>query len=869
MTITGKDYERAEFFGSGKIGRHIRYVRIKPNWSNDGSGFWYLSRVDHVKSFMWVDAESGARKPAFDHSALATALKKAGGTSFNAENLPFDSLLSISKDAVTFSWDSKTWNYDRVTQSCRPIKAPKAQSSEKKRRWNVSSDGTCRIKTVTHDLVIERTDDNSQKPLTKDGTAKGFYRLTGWSPIGPHFLAMKTVPGMGRRMQIVDSRPEGDMSPKWKSYRYDLPGDVLSSKTIWVGNAQANTLVQTTVPAFDWGGANEIRWDDDGRFCTFIINDRAFKRRRMFRVNADTGHARAIIDERSKTNLPPMKFFYHAMDDGGEVIWSSERDGWNHLYLYSRTSGKLITQITSGKWVVRGIEHVDEVNRTLVFKAGGREKGRSPYLIHYYRVDFDGKNLKLLTPADGDHELNWSPDRKHFVDEYSRVDAPPTTELRRADGSLVCKLEECDVTELKKMGWKMPEPFVAKGRDGKTDIWGVIYRPSNLDKRRKYPVIENIYAGPHGSSVPRRFHSSHGDFALAELGFIVVRIDGMGMSDRSKAFHDVSYKNLGDSGFPDRIKWMQTVAKRYPYVDVSRVGVFGGSAGGYNAARALIAANDFYTVAVANCGNHDHRTDKVWWNELWMGYPIEKHYAEQSNVDQAHLLKGNLLLAHGEMDTNVNVHAATMQFADALIKANKDFDMLIVPGRGHCIGGPYFLRKQWDYFVRHLHGVEPPKEYVMKILGNGEQCTITIINDFEKAVDVYWLDDTGGRKKYFTIKPGKTQKSNSYTGHDWMAYADGVAVSKYMVNKESTTWTITREECQVTMKNKTGKKVEIVWVANERKRLTYHHLNPGADVRQNSFAGHRWEARIDGKTISRYRASLDNLQWTISENPTP
>lgn len=365
-------------------------------------------------------------------------------------------------------------------------------------------------------------------------------------------------------------------------------------------------------------------------------------------------------------------------------------------------------QITKGPWLVREVDRVDEDARQVWFWAGGVYPEQDPYYRHYCRVNFDGSNLVVLTAGNGTHDIRLSPDGEYLIDSYSRVDRATITELRRAaDGSLVCELERGDRSALIEAGWQPPERFVAKGRDGMTDIYGVIYRPTQFDPERQYPVIEKIYAGPHGSFVPKQFAVHRNEQANAESGFIVVQIDGMGTSNRSKAFQDVCWKNLGDSGFPDRMLWLKAAAERYPYLDLERVGIYGGSTEGQSAVRALLAHGDFYTVAVADCGCHDNRMDKVWWNELWMGWPVGPHYAEQSNVTNAHRLTGKLLLTLGELDRNVDP-ASTMQVVDALIKADKDFDFLLIPGAGHgARESAYGKRRRHDFFVRHLLGVEP------------------------------------------------------------------------------------------------------------------------------------------------------------------
>ena len=336
---------------------------------------------------------------------------------------------------------------------------------------------------------------------------------------------------------------------------------------------------------------------------------------------------------------------------------------------------------------------------------------QDPYHVHYCRVNFDGTGLVKLTDGDGTHAVEFSPERRFLLDTYSRVDLPPVTELRSAEqGTLICRLEEADETALVESGWQRPERFVTNGRDGKTKIYGVIFRPRNFVDNQKYPVIEKIYAGPHGAHVPKKFAAFHSAQAMAELGFIVVQIDGMGTSQRSKAFHDVCWQNLADAGFPDRILWIEAAAKAYPQLDLSRVGIYGGSAGGQNTLGGLLNHGEFYKVGVADCGCHDNRMDKIWWNELWMGWPIGPHYKEQSNVQRAHQLQGKLLLIVGELDRNVDP-ASTMQVVDALVKADKDFDLLVIPGAGHgAAGTPYGRRRQRDFFVRHLLGREPRRE---------------------------------------------------------------------------------------------------------------------------------------------------------------
>ena len=575
-----------------------------------------------------------------------------------------------------------------------------------------SPDGQWSAFIKDYNLHVRNLDTEEETALTEDGTEEHAYsnRLQ-WSPDSTRLVVLRTHKGDERKVYLIESSPEDQLQPKLQDYSYLKPGDQIDIHKPHLFDIVAKRRISIPDELFPnpWG-ISEIRWTPDSSRFTFLYNQRGHQILRIISVDADTGEPRAIVDEQSKTFIDYAgKQFSHYLDDTNEIIWMSERDGWNHLYLYDAKTGSVKNQITKGPWVVRRVESVDDEKRQIWFEAGGIRPEQDPYYLHLCRVNFDGSGLVVLTEGDGTHEITFSPDRRFLLDRWSRVDLPPVTELRRAeDGKLICELERADWDALIATGWRAPERFVAKGRDGKTDIYGIIIRPSHFDPARTYPVIEKIYAGPQGAFVPKAFGLRNRELAIAELGFIVVQMDGMGTSHRSKAFHDVCWKNLGDSGFPDRILWMKAAAAKYPYMDLTRVGIFGGSAGGQSALRALLAHGDFYKVGVADCGCHDNRMDKIWWNELWMGWPIGPHYEEQSNVTQAHKLQGKLLLTVGELDRNVDP-ASTMQVVDALIKADKDFDLLIVPGAGHGVGErPYASRRRMDFFVRHLLGVEPP-----------------------------------------------------------------------------------------------------------------------------------------------------------------
>lgn len=579
---------------------------------------------------------------------------------------------------------------------------------------DASPDGRWRASIKNHNVVLKEIASGEETTLTTDGREGDAYRdRFYWSPDSKFVVAIRVEKGQERKVSIVESSPKDQLQPKLHTFDYYKPGDKLPHPRPALFEVAAKRRIPVSDELFPnpftESGDLSIRWEKDSSRFTFRYNQRGHQVLRIVGVEASSGAVHAVVDEQSPTFIDYSgKQFLEWLDDTGELIWMSERGGWCHLYLYDAKTGRVKNQITKGEWVVRGVERVDREKRQIWFRAGGIQDGQDPYYIHFARVNFDGTGLTVLTEGDGSHTVEFSPDRRFIVDSYSRVDMPTVTELRRvSDGKLVAKLEAGDLGELKKAGWRATERFAAKARDGVTDIFGVIVRPTNFDPTKKYPVIENIYAGPQGSFTPKTFSAMPRMQELAELGFIVVQMDGLGTSHRSKKFHDVCWRNLGDAGFPDRILWIKAAAAKYPEMDITRVGIYGTSAGGQNALGGLLTHGDFYRSGVSDCGCHDNRMDKIWWNEQWMGWPVEKHYDEQSNVTLAKNLQGKLLIMVGELDKNVDP-ASTTQVVNALIKAGKDFDYLVVPGAGHGVAGsPYGKRRLQDFFVRSLLEREP------------------------------------------------------------------------------------------------------------------------------------------------------------------
>lgn len=579
---------------------------------------------------------------------------------------------------------------------------------------HVSPDGKWKVRFQDHNVVLQSVDGKKEEVtehvLTSDGTDEDSYGgRVHWSPDSQQFVVMQTRAPQKHPVQFVESTPKDQLQPKVHTFDYLKPGDRIAHPRPRLFDVAKKQHVPISDELFPqpWS-IGELRWDRDSQRFSFLYNQRGHQVLRVVAVDKQ-GSATAIIDEKSPTFIDyNAKRFYHRLEETSEILWMSERDGWNHLWLYDAATGEVKNQVTHGPWVVRQVEHVDEEQRQVWFMAGGVRPEQDPYYQHLCRVNFDGSDFTILIVGDGTHEITFSPDRQWFLDKWSRVDQPPITELRRAaDGHLMCVLERADHKALLDTGWTTPERFVAPGRDGETSIYGIIVRPSNFDPKKRYPVVEQIYAGPHSAHVPKAFSTLVRQHAMAELGFILVQIDGMGTNWRSKQFHDMCWQNLADAGYPDRIAWIKAVAKTRPWMNLDRVGIYGGSAGGQNAMRALIDHHDFYQVAVADCGCHDNRMDKIWWNELWMGYPIGPHYEASSNSVHAHRMQGKLMLIVGELDRNVDP-ASTMQVVAALQKADKDFDLVVVAGAGHgAAETTYGSRRRSDFLVRHLHGHEP------------------------------------------------------------------------------------------------------------------------------------------------------------------
>jgi dipeptidyl aminopeptidase/acylaminoacyl peptidase len=767
---TKADYVRAAGLAArfaGKVSRE----RVTPNWLPDGR-FWYRVEIGAGRA-SWALIDTAGRVARFDtEAALAEAL---GGT-LPRSTVPAyatqpetqngdESLLEFVNETpgpVGLFWvddGGERHGYGEVAAGARremhtyaghvfevrdaggktlafyqataapatalidgkPVPPPPPAPDPRR-----SPDGAWRVVVRGDDLWREPVSgDAAAVALTTDGRPGDSYARSPlyFSPDSKKLVVFRVTPPAEHKVYLVESSPADRVQPKLRTLDYQKPGDAIEHARpvlLDLAAARATPIPDALFPnpwsllPLDGSGSDAgVTWAADSSRFFFAYNERGHQLLRVLSVDAATGAPHTLFEDRSVTFIDYSgKFFARYLSERDEILWMSERDGWNHLYAHDATTGAVKRQLTKGNWVVRGVERIDAKEQRLLLRVAGIHPGEDPYHVHYARMNIDGSGWTMLTQGDGTHRLSVSPDGARYIDTFSRVDLPPMTELRRTqDGMLLATLETADASALRATGWKMPERFVAKGRDGTTDIHGIVWRPTNYDPRKKWPVIEQIYAGPHGAFVPKAWSSFYGNpQQLAELGFVVVQIDGMGTNFRSKAFHDVAWKNLRDAGLPDHILWLKALAARDPSLDLSRVGIYGGSAGGQNALAALLWHGDFYKVAVADCGCHDNRMDKIWWNEAWMGWPVDRSYEESSNVVNAARLTGKLLLVVGELDDNVDP-ASTMQVCAALQKADKDFDLVIVAGAGHgAAETPYGRRRRMDFLVRHLLGVEPRRE---------------------------------------------------------------------------------------------------------------------------------------------------------------
>ena len=712
---TGKGKTAQEEFIDGKTGKIKKSISLEPAKDEDDSLFlppqsrWGRSSsssdnisITFQNSFprpvrvYWVDLQGelknyGTIPPKGDMS-ISTFAGHQWVLDFSANDLT--GIFTASNHDCIAKIDSRS---RRVAMKQSPP-APKPDSTP-----------ASKLVIREHNVWFIRKDKKDIQ-LTRKGTEEdSFLNEFRYSPNKRYALGFQSTRVIPRKIPLLRSSPKDQIQPTIEFINYPKPGDPRPQRRPILFDLKKKTAIPVDEASFlDSWSVQFKHWSKDSRSAHVLYNKRGHQELALLSIDASTGKVTDLVRESPDTFVDySQKTMLHWLDQSEQLIWASERSGWNHLYRIDASNGQVINPITKGKWVVRKIEHVDEKSEVVWFSALAIHPKQDPYHLHLAKVNLDGSDLTVLTQGDGTHRWEFNPERTLFVDRWSRVDHPEIAQLRSArDGSLVKELARQDISALLKEGYSMPIRFSAPGRDGKTMIHGFLIQPTEFDPNRIYPVIENIYAGPHGFHVPKKFGLQISQRRLAELGFVIAKIDGMGTNWRSKKFHDHCWQNLADAGFPDRIAWLKAAARKYSWLDLSRVGIYGGSAGGQNALSALLHHGEFYKAAVSDCGCHDNRMDKIWWNEAWMG-KMGPHYEQSSNVFHAHKLQGNLMLTVGELDKNVDP-ASTLQVVDALVRAGKDFEFFMIPGAGHGIGeGKYLFRKRIDFFVRSLLGVEP------------------------------------------------------------------------------------------------------------------------------------------------------------------
>jgi dipeptidyl aminopeptidase/acylaminoacyl peptidase len=764
--VTAADYARAEKFLAAAVTPLVFKTSVQPTWLAD-ERFWYRSTGPTGTEVILVDPATKTRGPAFDHAKVAAALGVAGAGAFTAATLPAQISMSLDGKSVELPVDNRLFHCDLAGQSCTVSQGtgirgggqfdPGRAGGRGGRGGQAgggrggpggpppsvaSPDGKRAAFIRDNNLWLRDVATGQEKALTTDGVADFGYATNnaGWSRSDAPVLVWSPDSKKIATFQH-DARGVGEMylvnttvgHPTLTAWKYPLPGDdkifMIERVAIDVDEAK---VVRFRMPADPHrsslcdhvvcaGGWADVQWSADSSHVAFVSTSRDHRQETLRVADASTGDVRDVLTEKVTTFFESGngRVNWKYLPASNEVIWFSEKDNWGQLYLHDLATGQLKNQVTTGEGNVTQLLRVDEKARVAYFMAVGKEKGRDPYFRHLYKIGLDGKGQTLLTPDDADHGVTWSPSEKYFIDTYSRPDVAPTITLRDDSGQLVVALEKGDLSKLVATGWKPPTPITVKARDGVTDLYGLMYKPTNFDPAKKYPIVNHIYPGPQTGSVGgRSFNAARGDAqALADLGFVVVEIDGMGTPWRSKKFHEAYFGDMGDNTLPDQVAGMKELARRYPWIDVDRAGIYGHSGGGYATADAMFRYPDFFKVGISESGNHDNREYEDDWAEKWQGLLEKKpdgttNYDSQANQNFAKNLKGHLLLAHGTMDNNVPPYN-TLLVVDALIKANKDFDLLMLPNQAHGYGteSNYMMRRRWDYFTRYLLGVEPPKEY--------------------------------------------------------------------------------------------------------------------------------------------------------------
>ncbi|HVM88533.1 MAG TPA: DPP IV N-terminal domain-containing protein [Puia sp.] len=738
--LTVKDYEHAESMLGENARMYVDADEVRPNWIA-ADKFWYRNLTAEGSEFILVDPSKGTRAPAFDHKKLAAAISSVTGKNYDASHLPFMSFHFLTDEKnISFDLNGKYWQCDLKNYQCIQINNEPKHTPQLSDNEVVSPDGKKSAFIKEYNLWIRDLVSGKETQLTTDGIKDFGYATdnAGWKSSDAPILSWSPD---SRKIATFkqDQRNVGDMylvttnvgRPVLKAWKYPLPGDkdIIMIQRVIVDVDRAKVVFLQCPPdphraslsddIASSGTFDDVDWKEDGSELAFLSTSRDHKQEKFRIANTITGAIREVFEENVTTQYESGQgtINWKYLPGSNEIIWYSERDNWGHLYLYDAQTGRLKNQITQGEFVVTRLIKVDEKKRLIYFIADGLETD-NPYFSHFYKINFDGSNLRSLTPENGNHEIILSPSGNYFIDSYSQPDIPAITVMRNLNGKIVAALEKTDISRLLSTGWKPPIPFTVKAHDGKTEIYGLMYTPSNINAGKKYPIIDYIYPGPQGGSVGGwSFTVYRGDNqALAELGFVVVEIEGTSNPLRSKSYHDMSYGNMAENTIPDQITGIRQLSQRYSYIDTNQIGIWGHSGGGFATATAMFRYPDFFKVGISESGNHDNRNYEDDWGERYNGLVSESDYNAQANENYAKNLKGKLLLAHGMMDDNVPP-TNTLLVVDALEKANKDFDLIVFPNSRHGYGSNYYymMRRRWDYFVKNLQGSTPPVNYSIRI----------------------------------------------------------------------------------------------------------------------------------------------------------
>ncbi len=737
--VSEEDYSRAESMLRQTTSTMVYHTELRPNWMDDDR-FWYIHSSSDGSELVLVDPAQGESFPLFDHPRMEEAIRNVHGltgTAIDFSQVIYD---HQTERIYSSSKDDESTACQIIKYTCEVVESPKTMTTFTSAA--LSPDGGYEAFRRDHNLWVRITETGLEKQLTFDGE-QGFGYATnnaGWIRSENPVLLWSPDSKMIATFQH-DSRGVGEMymisseigRSELEAWPYPLPEDttVFKIHRVVVDVEKAITTRLDMLPDYhrgtttdhiaDWDGTFlDVRWSQDSQQLAFISSSRDHKDAWLRVADPHTGQVRDVLHEHVSTYYESGVGAenWDVLFETNEVLWYSERSNWGHLYMYDLTTGNLKYPITQGEWVVLQLRHVDHSERMLYLTGAGKD-GTDPYFHYLYRVSMDGGQMELLTPENAHHIVSFSPEKKYIINSWSQPDIPQQHVVRNLDGTIVVELGQADISELISTAWQPPEPFTVKARDNETNLYGLLYKPSHFDPSRRYPVLNYIYPGPQSGSVgTRSFLPARRDKqALAELGFIVVEVDAMGTPGRSKSFHDATYGNMGDNGLPDQITTIKQLANRYPWMDLDRVGIWGHSGGGYASTGAILRYPDFYKVAVSGAGNHDNRNYEDDWGEKWQGLFTEypdgtTNYDNQSNIPLASNLKGKLLLAHGLMDDNVPA-SNTLLMVEALVEANKDFDLVVFPNEGHGFGWArqYWMRRRWDYFVEHLLMQMPPKEF--------------------------------------------------------------------------------------------------------------------------------------------------------------